>query len=83
MSSSCPQRDLLREQYLHAVNAYGEAIGQEHSHRCSDDQEALRLTKQREEACRNALRALKHHVTEHGCNPDREALSLHPARDRA
>jgi hypothetical protein len=83
MSSSCSQRALLREQYLHAVNAYGEAIGQEHSHRRSDDQEARRLTKQREEACRSALRALKHHLTEHGCDADREALSLHAARDRA
>lgn len=82
MSSSCPQQDLLRDQYLHAVNAYGEAIGQQHSHRCSEDQEARRLTKQREEACRSALRALKHHVTEHGCDADREVLSLHAVRDR-
>lgn len=73
MASQCSQRDSLKQQYLRAVNAFGEALSEAKSLRCENQRAARNLTQSTSQACQSALKAFTDHVEKHGCNADENA----------
>ena len=67
ISFECEDRKRLQQQYLRAVNAYGEAVGKARSPKCADPDLARQLTQDTGAACEKALRAFTVHIEEHGC----------------
>ena len=65
--SECEDRKRLQQQYIGAVNAYGEAVGKARSPKCADPDLARQLTQDTGAACEKALRAFTVHIEEHGC----------------
>jgi hypothetical protein len=67
ISFECEDRKRLQQQYVEAVNAYGEAVGMARSPLCADPDLARRLTQDTSVACQKALKAFTDHIEEHGC----------------
>jgi hypothetical protein len=67
MSLECNDRNRLQQQYISAVNAYGEALTNERSPQCTSPQLARQLTQRANTACQKALKTFTRHVEEHGC----------------
>jgi len=77
MLAICPQRELLKKQYVDAVNAFGQVL-RDGPGRPKDRPEMRRLTQSASEVCQSALKAFVDHLAEHGCNHE-EQTSL-PSR---
>jgi hypothetical protein len=69
--SECEDRKRFQQQYITAVNAYGEALGKARSSKCTDRQVAGELTQRTSAACQKALKAFTDHIEEHGCHPNK------------
>jgi hypothetical protein len=63
----CEDRKRLQQQYIAAVNAYGEAVGKARSPKCANQDLARRLTQDTSAECEKALKAFTEHIEEHGC----------------
>ena len=63
----CEDRKRLQQQYITAVNAYGEAVSKARSPKCVDRQLARQLTQDANAECQKALNAFTDHIEQHGC----------------
>ena len=63
----CEDRKRLQQQYITAVNAYGEAVSKARSPKCADPKVASQMAQCANADCQKALKTFADHVEEHSC----------------
>ena len=71
MDSECSERTLLIEQYVSAVNAYGNAVNEKRAG--SDVRLVRQVTLKASELCEKTLKAILDHEQRHGCGKTAKA----------
>ena len=65
--AQCEERERLQDEYIKAVNAYGEAVSRAKSPKTSGQISARQMTRDCARLCEKTLNAFADHLDQHGC----------------